>query len=163
MEISWPLIVIGCISGIALIWFIRFVTTPKYPYVHRDILSIAELRFFTVLKTLIPDDLYLSVKPRLGDLIDVEQIIKDKDAGWIRNYGAATWSKHIDFVIFDVETAEVILCIELDDASHNRAENKARDIFKNKALKAAEIPLLRIKVAHRYAPQTLQKKIEAYF
>ena len=115
-ELSYVLCTIA--GFIALYLFTRLLSSPRYPYVHRHILTKAELRFFKTLRWLIPQDAYLSVKPRLGDIVDVDKVVKDRDSNWIGNFGAAVWSKHIDFVIFDTDTAEVLLCIELDDSSH---------------------------------------------
>ena len=52
--------------------------------------------------------------------------------------------KHIDFVICDREL-RVLFAVELDDSSHDTEEAKIRDLFKDRAFKAARIPLRRIR------------------
>lgn len=163
MDDSWHMIGAGVCAVVILYLVFRFALSPKYPYTHRYILTKAELHFFKTLRQCIPGDCCLSVKPRLGDIIDVARTTKDSDPQWIRHYGAAIWSKHIDFVIFDAETAEVLLCIELDDSSHLSKDAKQRDQFKNKALAAAEIPLVRLPVKQRYRAADVTKKIQGYF
>lgn len=141
---------------IILLLILRFVLVDKFPYTSRRIMSDAELRFYRILEPLIPDNLRLSIKPRLGDIIDVEAVIREQDSQWKGRYGAAIWSKHIDFVLFDPVDAEIVLCIELDDASHLTPEAKSRDRFKDKALAAAEIPLLRVPAQRHYDAAALR-------
>ena len=52
--------------------------------------------------------------------------------------------KHVDFVICDSDL-HVLFAIELDDSSHDTKEAQRRDRFKNKAFRAAHIPLIRIR------------------
>ncbi len=155
-------IIISVFAIIVLIALIRVATKSRFPYVEQAIMTPAELRFFKTLRWCIPKDCYLSVKPRLGDIVDVEAKTKGRDRGWKGRFGAQIWAKHIDFVIFDVNTAEVYLCIELDDSSHNTREAKERDAFKNKVLAAADLPLVRIPVQGRYTKAGIEKQIKEY-
>lgn len=162
MNFEWSYVLYAIAGFIALYLFTRLLSSPRYPYVHRHILTKAELRFFKTLRWLIPQDAYLSVKPRLGDIVDVDKVVKDRDSNWIGNFGAAVWSKHIDFVIFDTDTAEVLLCIELDDSSHNTKDAKRRDAFKDKTLAAADIPLIRFRVKGRYTKAEIENRIKEF-
>lgn len=161
-QISWPFLLGGFAFVVIVFCIIKYATHTRYPYIHRHILTQAELRFFKTLRWLIPKDAHLSVKPRLGDIVDVDKVTKNRDPNWIGNYGAAVWSKHIDFVIFDIETAEVLLCIELDDSSHDTKDARKRDAFKDKTLDAADIPLVRFRVKGRYTKAEIQNKIMEY-
>ncbi len=154
------LFIIAGIIVLAII--IKFASAPRYPYVPRRLLSPAELKFFRTLEALIPEDLRLSLKPRLGDIIDVDYVVKEKDFKWKGRYGALIWSKHLDFVIYDPVVSEVVLCIELDDKSHDTKEARERDKFKDKALEAAGIPLLRIKCKAHYDSTAIAKKLKPY-
>ena len=163
-RMEWDLVtILAILSGIVfIILIIRFSTADRYPYVHRPIMSRAELKFYHAFKDLIPRLLAISIKPRLGDIIDVDKLIRQQDHGWNGKYCEPVWSKHIDFVIFDSQTADIIFCIELDDKSHLKKENAARDRFKNKALSAAEIPLVRIQCRKSYDTAYLKKQFEPY-
>jgi|AntRauTorckE6833_2_1112554.scaffolds.fasta_scaffold15308_4 hypothetical protein len=141
---------------IILLLLLRYVLVDKFPYTSRRIMSEAELRFYRILEPLVPDNLRLSIKPRLGDIIDVDAVTQNKDSQWKGRYGAAIWSKHIDFVLFDPVDAEIVLCIELDDSSHLTPDAKTRDRFKDKALTAAEVPLLRIPAQRHYDAAVLR-------
>lgn len=156
-------ITFGIIAGVIVLGLIlKFATAPLYPYVPRRLLSAAELKFFRTLERLIPPNLRLSLKPRLGDIIDVDYVVREKDFKWKGRYGALIWSKHLDFVIYDPLDSEVVLCIELDDSSHFSKDAIERDKFKDKALEAAGIPLLRIKCTAFYDSKSIAKQLAPY-
>lgn len=152
----------GFLILIVLIILFRLVLVDKFPYVPKKIMSAAELRFYRILDPLVPANLRLGTKPRLGDLIDVDPALQQKDSSWKARFGAPIWSKHIDFVLFDPINAEIALCIELDDSSHQTAEAKSRDAFKDKALAAADLPLLRIPVQRHYDTAALRQSLSEY-
>jgi very-short-patch-repair endonuclease len=60
-------------------------------------------------------------------------------------------------VLVDVESLEPRLAVELDDSSHRRPEVR-RDEFKDGALKAAGMPMLRIAVSGRYADAAVLRR-----
>jgi hypothetical protein len=53
--------------------------------------------------------------------------------------------KHVDFLLYDLESNKPVLGIELDDKSHSRSDRKERDIFVNQIFEAAGLPLARVK------------------
>ncbi len=82
---------------------------------------------------------------RIADLIRVE-----KGSANGRKWLNKILSKHIDFVLCDPRSLEPVVCIELDDDSHNRPDRIERDKFVNDAFDAADLPLLRIPVESSY-------------
>ena len=58
--------------------------------------------------------------------------------------------KSVDYVIANKETQETIVCIELDDYTHNWNSRMERDDFINAAFDDVGIPLFRIKVERHY-------------
>ena len=58
--------------------------------------------------------------------------------------------KSVDYVVVNQRTRETILCIELDDYTHNRNSRKERDNFINAIFNNVGIPLLRIKAEPNY-------------
>jgi len=138
-----------------LIIFFSFKPKEKYPYFSRDtLLTPAELRFFQVLKKVIPPSQSISCKVRLADIINCSNI------NWQKGYGPRISSKHIDFVLFSTETSNILLCIELDDSSHSLPDRKKRDVFVDKSLHTADVPILRVKVSRGYDMAFLQKEIK---
>lgn len=54
-------------------------------------------------------------------------------------------SKSIDFVLIEENSSKIVLCIELDDKTHNYKSRISRDNFINELFKDLNIKLLRIK------------------
>ena len=52
------------------------------------------------------------------------------------------------------------LAIELDDSSHQRKDRAERDAFVDQVFKAAELPLLHIKVVQNYDSAEIQSQIQ---
>lgn len=68
-------------------------------------------------------------------------------------------SKNIDFVITQ-ENCKILLCIELDDKSHEKTKRIKRDDFVNQLFKDLDIKLLRIPVQNFYNMEELENKIK---
>ena len=146
-------IFIGIIITIILS-LILFKRREKFPYFARGtLLTPAELKFYSVLKAVCRERYDISCKVRLGDIINCTEYY------WHKGYGPKISAKHIDFVLHDPDTSEILLCIELDDKSHNRPERVARDKFLNAALETANVPLYRTPVTKGYDMTRLEKDI----
>ncbi len=133
----------------------------EYPYVAAEgLLTPAERAFYDVLVPAIGDDYRLFTKVRFADLIRPQ-------AGLGRKRYAAAFSrissKHADFVLCEPATLWVAGVIELDDRSHELPRAQASDHFKNEALAAAGIPILRVPAAREYDEAALRAAILAIF
>lgn len=139
---------------LVLLWLKFGKRNNNFPYyAHEKLLTNAEIKFYHVLNKVIPDTQSISCKVRLADIIQCSQ------KNWRKGFGYKIAAKHIDFLIFDIETSRIILCIELDDKSHTLPHRIQRDIFVNNALQKATVPFLRIPVAFGYDMAFLQKEI----
>lgn len=133
------------VTAILLSLVLIFRKKQRYPYFSRKtLLTDAEQRFYSVLKAATVSKYDISCKVRLADLINCS------DTNWRKGYGPQISSKHIDFVLINPETSQIILAIELDDKSHDLLHRQKRDAFVDKALESAFIPILRIKVKKGY-------------
>jgi hypothetical protein len=152
----WPTAV-GLLVVIALLTLMRMYSTPKrLPYTPRkSLLTKSEGRFYKTLQKAVLDDWEIFVMVRIADLIRVEKQTRNY-RGWLNKILA----KHIDFVLCDPGTLEPIICIELDDPSHNRPERIERDEFVNHAFESADLPLLRIATQPQYNSRELRNLIE---
>ena len=92
---------------------------------------------------------------RIADLLRVE-----KGAANRRKWLNKILAKHIDFVLCDPGSLRPIICIELDDRSHERPDRIERDAFVDHAFESAELPLLRIKVQKTYPPREVRELID---
>lgn len=68
--------------------------------------------------------------------------------------------KHIDFLVCKPNYFNPLICIELDDKTHQRPDRQERDYFINTALKNAGIPILRIPVQQTYNTKKLNEYIQ---
>lgn len=121
----------------------------------RALLSRGELAFYRALVPAVGDRWTTSVKVRLADVIWCPPSER-KTA-----HGARVSQKHIDFVLYDRETTEVVLAIELDDRSHGRPERRERDSFVDEVLAACGVVLIRVRAVATYDVSALQTRIEA--
>lgn len=149
----------GIFIAIGLILLLVFISMlwrkTAYPYTPRKtLLTEAEKHFFMSLKKALPGGEAIALKVRLGDIITCS------DHDWAKGYGPRISAKHIDFVLYHPLTTNILLCIELDDSSHQRADRKRRDAFVDSALKAANVPLLRVRAANQYDTSDLQQNIK---
>lgn len=114
------------------------------------LLTQNELLFYKFLKYITDkNNLQLFTQVAMYQLIESNNI---NDFNKIR-------SKTIDFVITDNDT-KIIMCIELDDNTHNQNKRKERDNFVNNLFNQLNIKLLRIKVKNYYNIEELEKQIK---
>jgi hypothetical protein len=133
----------------------RLPSQRRLPYKPRQaLLSRGEAAFFFALKAAIRGRYLIAFKVRLADLITCEE------TAWNSGFGHMIARHHLDFVLCDHRSTGIRLAIELDDRSHDRANRKQRDVFVNRALAAAGVPLLRIRAAARYDPVAIGETID---
>ncbi len=122
---------------------------------HKDALPrgvlLPELRFHDV-PLRVTRGVALSAKvPRMD-------MVRASDDLW-KEYGARGGGMRLDFVPADAETTEPRLVVELDDRSHRRADARERDAFKDGALRAAGVPVLRVTAAGRDSDVHLKVRV----
>jgi very-short-patch-repair endonuclease len=74
--------------------------------------------------------------------VQLMQMLRFKRGGWNPGIANRINQLSIDFLIVNPDTS-IVVAIELDDASHERADRRAADARKTHALRSAAIPLLR--------------------
>jgi hypothetical protein len=120
------------------------------PYFSREhLLSQGELAFYHALRRAVPQHLMICPKVRLADVIHCS------GEAWKQGFGGRISQKHLDFVIADAASTAILLAIELDDRTHQRADRQARDEFLERALSAAKVPLVRVACAPTYDARAL--------
>jgi len=153
---NWPIVVFAVTVATLVVVALFVLREGPLPYERRGVLlTPAEINFLRHLQGAVREDWYVFSMVRLADIIKVRPRTRKSQSWQNRIFG-----KHIDFVLCDVETLEVKLCIELDDSSHRHPDRVARDKFVNVALTAAGLPLLRVRVQEKYENAVLRKDIE---
>ena len=110
----------------------------SFPYVKKSIMTPTELKLYSRLVLAFPSHLLFSQ-------VQLSQAIKAPPSEKSLKWFSAISQMSLDFVICD-KSSNPICVIELDDKTHLRAEAIKRDAKKDKALGAAGIPIIRIKV-----------------
>jgi len=127
------------------------------PYCKKaSVLTPAERAFYLVLKESLDLNKYeLLVQVRLADLVQVKPGTEKA-----LTYFYKISQKSPDFVVCEKTTTTPLLVIELDDASHRAEDRKARDLFVDKVLAAAKLPILHVPCKRSYSKELLAQKIE---
>lgn len=111
-------------------------------------MSPAELSFYHALNAAVdPQQAVICPKVGLGDLFFVSRPRRSPE---YRRYRNKIDKKHVDFVLCDPKTMRPLLAIELDDASHERADRIRRDTLVNRIFRVAGLPLLHVRVKATY-------------
>ena len=109
--------------AIFLLWRVLRRANPWSctPYEQQDaFLSPAELAFYQVLDQLVGEDIAICPKPAVREILRVRpQVRRDRQKyfNWISQ-------KHVDFVLCDRATMQVLCAVELDDSSHRRSDRR---------------------------------------
>ena len=156
VQQNWALVTGGAIV-VAVLMLMRMYSPPtRLPYEPRKALvTQSELRFYKSLRKAVLDDWEIFAMVRIADIISVSPNTVKRRV-WLNKI----LSKHIDFVLCDPNTLQVMVAIELDDISHNRPERIERDKFVNQAFESAGLPLLRIPVEKSYKAREVRDLIQ---
>lgn len=120
-----------------------------------SLVSKAELNLYRILNNIsIELDCILFSKVRLADIVKVGKVENRQ------SYFNRIKSKHIDFVLCDKNSPKPLLCIELDDKSHNKSDRKARDKFVDDIIGIIGFKILHIKCSYSYNSQEMKRSIE---
>lgn len=137
-----------------LVFLSKSAGSGSYPYESAGpLLTAAERNFHLSLEKAIPSGYVLTFKVRIGDVLKVRKGLDRKRAMIMRS---KIQQKHFDFVFCRKEDMSVACCVELNDASHNRADRVKRDEFVRAACEAAGVPLLEVKAGRSYAVEDLR-------
>lgn len=144
----------GCLIAILKLFGIRLAagseSSEQLPYRQRDdFLSAAELSFYRVLVMALDGSHLVCPKVNLADIFFVARPNENQ------SYRNRIDRKHVDFLLCDPTTMKPIMGVELDDASHARRDRQDRDEFVDQVFEAAGLPLLRVRAAAGYSPQTI--------
>lgn len=152
----WQFWVAGIVVLAVLLLLRMYAPTGRMPYRPRGrLVTKSELRFYKSLVKACQDDFEIFAMVRIADLLRVEDGVRNKRT-WINKILA----KHIDFVLCDPGSLQPLVCIELDDKSHERPDRIERDDFVNAAFDSAGLPLLRIPVQRSYPSREIRELID---
>ena len=150
----------GCLGMLLKLFGIGGQPMGNGPLSYRlrdEFLSAAEVSFYHVLRQVVGERVTVCAKVRLADVFFVERPNENAAA---RNRIAA---KHVDFLLCDQATMRPLAGIELDDASHARADRQERDAFVEQVFAAAGLPLVRFPAQRAYTLAEVEGKVSVVF
>lgn len=157
MEKYWPAIFILVLLVLLYALYRKFRRANPWgrtPYERQEyFLSPAEKRFYDILQELVGEEITICPKPSVREVLRVRSDVKRdrlKYFNWISQ-------KHVDFVLCDRETMQILCAVELDDRSHERSDRKQRDTFLDKAFHKAGLPLFHIPCRQSYEAKDLNE------
>jgi hypothetical protein len=152
---NWPVVLFIAITLTLIVVALLSLRDGPLPYERRGVLlSPAEINFLRSLQLAAREDWLIFSMVRLADIIKVRPKTRK-----FQSWNNRIQGKHLDFVVCDIETLDVKLAIELEDAT-GPADRGRRDRFINTALAAAGVPLLRVRVQEKYETAVLRKDLE---
>lgn len=113
----------------------------KFPYKRRNFLTQNELSYFKKIEDEYKDKYYIIPQVSISSIVDVDL---PKNFYAYKGYRSKIDKKTIDFVLFNKETFQPEIAIELDDSSHFRKDRQERDEFVNKLFEQVGIRLERV-------------------
>lgn len=162
VRMAMPVIII-VVLGVVATAFLKYWRPPArkapvtYPYARcAALFSQTEQRLLWALREAVPQ-LQVFGKVRMEDVIVVRRDLPKSAYVSARN---RIKSRHLDFVLVEPTSSWIVCAIELDDASHDRASARLADNFKDRALEAAGVPLLRIRASASYSSDELARRIQ---
>jgi hypothetical protein len=118
----------------------RKIRNPKgvryFTAIGQEVMTEPERIFFARLRKVTGSRTYVCPKVRVMDVLKC-----DRESFQKGGYRLGTW--HFDFVLIDVYSSRVKLCIEYDDKSHETKKRAERDSILEYAVKSAGVKLVR--------------------
>ncbi len=151
------LYVAGFVVALALV---LYLASPEgLPYTrHEKLFSAAERNFYFALKAAVGNRYTIFGKVRVADLVKVTRKTNDK-----RGYRALAKiaQKHVDYVLCDPATLEIVCAVELNDSTHERKDRINRDRFITKVFDHIGLPIAWVKARPTYDTKTIAFQIES--
>ena len=154
----WPLFVVIVVIAILkeLLRPTRKRTGPEDYQRKISLLTRAERSFYDALRDAVDGQLVIMTKVRLADIVDVRRGMSGRQ--WQSAFNRIQ-SKHIDFVLCDPQQLDVKAVVELDDRSHEKPKQQARDLFVDQVMNFTGIPIFRFSVKRGYSVTEIREAL----
>jgi len=105
-------------------------------------LTTTEQQFARSLQDMLPTEYRFMMQVSLHRVVHLRRMQSNRQ--WLNPYWNRIAQKSLDFVIVRTADTRIMLAIELDDASHDRADRIARDELLDTIMQDAGLPLVHI-------------------
>lgn len=115
---------------------------------------------YRLYKTL--EQIYKNSNIKISTQVAINQILNINERREIKNkeFNEKISKKSIDFVLFNLETRQILCCIELNGTSHHLEKRKKRDEYINEIFKTSKIPLIFIENKNFFKQDEIKKMID---
>lgn len=141
--------------AVAIYFFLSGFNFSSY-VAKTHLMTKAERNFHFYLRQAVEGRAQIFSMVRVADIVDIKESIKGKKR--LERLGKIA-QKHFDFVLVDNET-KILCAIELNDSSHDQKERIKRDEFLDNVMKAAGIPLIKVKATRKYDVKMLKRHLK---
>lgn len=147
-------VLVGVVLLVVLLASLKFLARPSprvsdaLRYKRTDLFNSTEHSFFAALRKAAPPHIAVLAKVRVADLL----LPAAKDIGAFNRIAR----KHVDFVLYNLQSRLVLRAIELDGPTHSGNRAVKSDRVKNSCFASAQIPLTRVSVKSWNDPAVLQ-------
>lgn len=126
------------------------------PYIAKPFLfSRSEHEFLRILHEQLDGNRFLIFpKVRLADFVEVKASKEEYQKWWNK-----IKSKHVDFLIWDIQNNEIKLAIELDGRSHQSEKMRERDDFVNRMYAQIGVIIKRVEVGSDFVVVAKEIKV----
>ena len=147
-------IIVAVLSVAAVVVLLKLLArggVRRHRIERKRLLTPTEVRFWRVLVAAVPDYAVFS-QVAMGAMLKPVSGLSRSD--WWSNYGRYS-QKIVDFVVVDLETAEVAAVVELDDRSHDMEKDATRDAL----MACGGYDVVRISVNERLDARSLRARL----
>ncbi|MFN5369429.1 MAG: DUF2726 domain-containing protein [Roseiflexaceae bacterium] len=120
-------------------------------------LTATEQQFAGVLHDILPSEYQYMVQVSLHRVVHLRRMQRHRQ--WLNPRWNRISQKSLDFVIVRTVDSRIMMAIELDDASHERADRIARDELLDAIMQDAGLPLVHIPTRIMYDRMAVQQQI----
>jgi hypothetical protein len=157
LELLIPIVVVAAIVVALLIAQTKKGKLATNVYQRQsELFSAAELRFLAALDQSLTPGQRVFGKVRIMDLVAVKSGLNPKARQAAVNRVS---QKHVDFLICAGNTVTPVCAIELNDSSHGSVKAKRRDELLAAVCGQVGLPLLVVKAAGTYSPESIRQQI----
>lgn len=131
----------------------QFDRTASRTWRNRTALTPAELSFLHLLTRVVDGRFLILTKTRMADLFGLRR--NEESLPAFDRIGR----QHVDFVLCDPRTSEMLAAIEVDDRPLDHPDRVDRDRFMDRLFAWNRLPLIRIPSTFIYAPEKLRREL----
>lgn len=161
MDYFFILVFVGCLFiGLFLLTRAEKVVKGKdtYPFVKRATLCTQkERKFLGCLVMAVGSKYLIFSKVRMADLVKMSQGINENER--IKAYGKVS-KDHVDFVLCDKVSTEIICVVDLYDRSQDNKTEKKRALYMDKLFRQVDIPFVRFPILEKYPIRIIRENIQ---